>query len=134
LSDASPIGDNRFVGDADDLSKTKTLPPAAAPPSAVDDRFYVLVLQGGSSSLFHLPRNGTILFGRAPEVDVPIADESASRHHARIITADGEARVHDLDSHNGTFVNGERITSTRLDEGDEITIGRTHAVFRPGKR
>jgi pSer/pThr/pTyr-binding forkhead associated (FHA) protein len=42
--------------------------------------------------------------------------------------------VHDLGSTNGTFVNGERITSTRLDEGDEITIGRTHAVFRPGKR
>ena len=39
--------------------------------------------------------------------------------------------VRDLGSTNGTFVNGERITSTRLDEGDEITIGRTHAVFRP---
>ena len=122
--------------DAADPSKTKTLPPAEQSTHAVDDRFYLLVLQRGSSSLVHLPRNGTVLLGRAPEADVPICDESASRHHARIITSDGEARVNDLDSHNGTFVNGERVAgAVTLVSGDVVTVGEAtlvlHARARP---
>jgi len=73
--------------------------------------------------------------GRDAEAGLVVSRSSVSRLHAKLYSDDaGNWWVEDLGSTNGTFVNGERITSTRLDEGDEITIGRTHAVFRPGKR
>src|SRR4051794_5683425 len=72
------------------------------------ERFYLLVLQGESSSLFHLPMNGVITIGRVPEVDLQLDDAAASRRHAKLIIANGDVRVMDLDSHNGTRVNGER--------------------------
>ena len=72
--------------------------------------------------------------GRSPGAEFVVDAAMVSRLHCRLTAGATELHVVDLESTNGTFVNGQRITSTRLDEGDEITIGRTHAVFRPGKR
>jgi serine phosphatase RsbU (regulator of sigma subunit)/pSer/pThr/pTyr-binding forkhead associated (FHA) protein len=62
--------------------------------------------------------------GRSSFNDVVLGDKSLSRRHARILK-DGEGlSVEDLDSRNGTFFNGEKLTSVRpLGEGDRITIG-----------
>ena len=49
------------------------------------------------------------------------------------MTTDGPhlvTSIRDLNSTNGTFVNGERISSQRLQDGDRLTIGRTSATFR----
>jgi pSer/pThr/pTyr-binding forkhead associated (FHA) protein len=79
--------------------------------------------------------SAALTVGRGGQNDVALEnDEFASARHVRVEPRRDGVWVNDLGSTNGTFVNGERITSTRLDEGDEITIGRTHAVFRPGKR
>jgi len=54
-----------------------------------------------------------------------------SRRHARIVVEDGRATIEDLDSKNGTFVRGERITAvTPLQDGDEVIFGRARFVFR----
>ena len=42
--------------------------------------------------------------------------------------------IRDLGSTNGTYVNGERITSEHLQDGDRITVGRTSITFRGGRR
>jgi len=44
------------------------------------------------------------------------------------------ASIRDLGSTNGTFVNGERITSQRLADGDSINVGRTALTYRGGHR
>ncbi len=44
------------------------------------------------------------------------------------------ASIRDLNSTNGTFVNSERISSQRLSDGDEITVGRTTVTYRAGRR
>lgn len=85
-----------------------------------------------SGELFAVPipleRNEVIL-GRALEADVRINDARASRLHAKITTeqdsASGEARyrIKDLDSTNGTLVNGHPITETFLHDGDKVLIG-----------
>ncbi len=52
------------------------------------------------------------------------------------VTTDGPhlvSSIRDLNSTNGTFVNGERITSQRLQDGDRVTIGRNSAMFRAGR-
>src|SRR6202158_5213478 len=63
--------------------------------------------------------------GRSSMNDLPIADKMLSRQHARILRdGDGGLLVEDLGSRNGTFVNGERLISSRpLKSGDRITVG-----------
>jgi len=94
------------------------------------ERAHILVVQGGSSSLFHLPWAGAVVIGRAPGVDVRLASSASSRQHARITVSDGDIEIVDLESHNGTRVNGERITGPRvLTSGDVIAIGDTVLVL-----
>jgi pSer/pThr/pTyr-binding forkhead associated (FHA) protein len=72
----------------------------------------------------------TLGIGRALSNDVVIADPTASRRHAQVALYDGQALVHDLDSANGTMVNGQRIVGDReLHDGDTITIGRTSLIY-----
>ena len=67
--------------------------------------------------------------GRAPDNDLVIADLGVSRHHAELRhTGGGHYEIVDLDSHNGTFVNGQRVSSARMTEQDVVAIGR--ATFR----
>jgi diguanylate cyclase (GGDEF)-like protein len=69
-----------------------------------------------------------VILGRALEADVRINDKKVSRQHARITTVrtgeDEESYIlTDLDSRNGIFLNGQRITQETLQNGDKITIG-----------
>lgn len=76
-----------------------------------------------------------VILGRALEADVRVNDTLASRQHARITAAPTESRVameyvlHDLDSRNGTFLNGRRIRREKLENGDKITVGDTILRF-----
>ncbi|MDN5789635.1 MAG: DUF3662 and FHA domain-containing protein [Micrococcales bacterium] len=75
--------------------------------------------------------------GRDESADIVLEDPGVSRQHSEIrVTNDGPhllTSIRDLNSTNGTFVNGDRITSQRLQDGDRITIGRTSATFRAGR-
>jgi pSer/pThr/pTyr-binding forkhead associated (FHA) protein len=68
-----------------------------------------------------------ITIGRAADNTLALnGDEYASSHHARVETQRDGVWVHDLDSTNGTYVNGEQIRGrTRLREGDTVRIGET---------
>ena len=76
--------------------------------------------------------------GRDEAADIVIDDPGVSRRHSEIrVTTDGPhlvTSIRDLNSTNGTFVNGERVSSQRLQDGDRLTIGRTSATFRAGRR
>ncbi len=79
---------------------------------------------------FELPGNVPQLIGRSSEA-LPISDTTVSRRHAEITPDKGTWWIRDLDSHNGTIVNGKPITERqRLAEGDQIRVGET--VFRVG--
>jgi pSer/pThr/pTyr-binding forkhead associated (FHA) protein len=68
-----------------------------------------------------------ITIGRAADNTLALnGDEYASSHHARVETQRDGVWVHDLDSTNGTYVNGRQISGrTRLREGDTVRIGET---------
>ncbi|MFZ1287203.1 MAG: FHA domain-containing protein, partial [Candidatus Phosphoribacter sp.] len=78
------------------------------------------------------------VIGRDPSADVIIDDPGISRRHSEVrVTVDGPhlvSSIRDLASTNGTFVNGERITGSRLRDGDQLTVGRTPIVFHAGRR
>ena len=60
-------------------------------------------------------------------MDIPLADDSISRSHAKVVFKNDEFILVDLGSKNGTFLNGTHIHECPLRAGDEITIGN-HAL------
>ncbi len=74
------------------------------------------------------------LIGRNPTTDITLLDEGISREHVLILwdSETGEFAVEDLQSTNGTKVNGKRVRSATLGDGDEIQIGHTRFQFRLG--
>ncbi|MEU0235820.1 MULTISPECIES: FHA domain-containing protein [unclassified Streptomyces] len=76
------------------------------------------------TSVRPLPTHG-IRIGRAPDNDVVVPDLVVSRHHAELRAhPDGTYWIHDLDSHNGTFLNGRPVTDARVTPEDIVGIGR----------
>jgi pSer/pThr/pTyr-binding forkhead associated (FHA) protein len=70
------------------------------------------------------------MIGRGAGNHLQLADLKASRQHARLRFAQGMWFIQDQNSSGGTFVNGQRIQATRLNPGDQITIGDTAFIFR----
>jgi len=63
---------------------------------------------------------------------VRLIDKGTSREHATIMWEDDVHMLEDLQSTNGTKINGKRIRSGRLEDGDELLVGRTTLIFRLG--
>jgi len=62
--------------------------------------------------------------GRSSEADLQLVDGKVSRLHCRFTVRDGRLEVEDLGSHNGTYVNGEKLSAARaLAAGDEVAVG-----------
>jgi pSer/pThr/pTyr-binding forkhead associated (FHA) protein len=91
----------------------------------------VLVICNGEfeGMVYELSAEETLI-GRNPTTDITLLDENISREHAIVLQdeSDGHYTVEDLQSTNGTKVNGKGIRAHKLVEGDEIQIG--HTVFR----
>lgn len=64
-----------------------------------------------------------VVFGRQPARGLAIEDPTVSREHARIFLRSGRMHVADLNSSNGTFVNGERVTRAEVHPGDVVRLG-----------
>lgn len=65
-----------------------------------------------------------VTIGRHADNDIPLADKAVSGHHAVVITILQDSFLEDLDSTNGTQVNGKAIAKHPLSHGDVISIGR----------
>ena len=70
-----------------------------------------------------------LVFGRAEDCDVVIADSNISRRHAQAIVLNDLVSMMDLGSSNGTFVNELPISRVFLMDGDEVRLGETVLVF-----
>jgi ABC transport system ATP-binding/permease protein len=75
---------------------------------------------------------GSTTIGRAKGNDIVIEDVLASRHHAFLVETPIGIEIRDARSANGTFVNGVRVGSAVLSEGDVVTIGNIDLVFGGG--
>jgi adenylate cyclase len=97
----------------------------------------VLTVQQGLSTAeeFFLQDHESVAvsLGRDPTSQICLEDQSASRRHARIDFVGDHFKIVDLKSSNGTFVNGEKIEESILEDGDVITIGQTTFVFEAFK-
>ena len=86
-----------------------------------------LTWEGGDVPL----AEGENVLGRVEEAAAWIESASVSRRHARILISEGKARLEDLGSKNGTFLNGGKITSAVvLADGDEMRLGLVSMTLR----
>lgn len=86
---------------------------------------------GRSGETFALEHDRTSL-GRAPECAVFLDDVTVSRRHAVITRGDDGFTLHDEGSLNGTYVNRRRVESAKLEDGDEVQVGKYKLTFLEG--
>jgi adenylate cyclase len=92
-----------------------------------------IVIHGPGHDGTTLPlREGITSFGRLPSNDVILLGDLVSRHHSRITFFEGRATLQDLGSHNGSWVNNERVQSRVLKEGDNARVGNFRIAFHVG--
>jgi diguanylate cyclase (GGDEF)-like protein len=105
---------------------TKVADRAALSALEVDERAqaYLILLAGPNVGEMHRIE-GVVTIGRSPDATIRIVDDEISRVHARLVNDRGRVSVRDLQSTNGTFVNGEKVTERLLEDGDKLQFGTT---------
>ncbi|OSC43024.1 ATP-binding cassette domain-containing protein [Mycobacterium decipiens] len=108
------------------------LAPGAQPPEVWNlATKMVQALLPSRSGALHKPA-GAATIGRATDNDIVISDVLASRHHAFLTQTPLGTEIRDAHSVNGTFVNGVRVGSAILTDGDVVTIGNVDLAFNRG--
>jgi pSer/pThr/pTyr-binding forkhead associated (FHA) protein len=110
--------------------------PKATPPTqavtpeelGVEPEVVTLTVDGAE----HAIDRQSVVIGRSKDCDIRLADPNASRRHAEVRQEGTAYWLVDLDSTNGTSVNGRRQQRARLENDDRITVGSTELVFRRG--
>ncbi len=101
--------------------------PEATDEVALSGSRFSVVINGVAFAL----REGRNIIGRESDADIRLALPAVSRRHAAIVIEGEDARVQDLGSRNGTFLNGEKLEAARpLRSGDEIRIAQTAIRFQ----
>ena len=101
-----------------------------APTFMLPPAVLVLTPTVGSPVVHRLAALNTL--GRAEDNQIQVTGPGVSRRHARIMATSVGFVIADLDSQNGTFVNGERITEHELVDGDRVLIGEVELIYRFG--
>jgi len=123
-STLQPEGDETLLAPAEPVAAEA----GPAPPAW-------LVFKSGANAGQTIPVSGAVTsIGRAPENDVVVDDQGASRQHAQITFAGGTFQLTDAGSAGGTIVEGASAAATvPLASGTEVKIGQTELVFMQGE-
>jgi pSer/pThr/pTyr-binding forkhead associated (FHA) protein len=90
----------------------------------------LVIRSGGGRVGQSFPMTGEkMTIGRSPETSVFLDDVTVSREHATLVRRGGEWFLDDSGSLNGTYVNRQRVDSHRLQDGDELQIGKFKLTF-----
>ncbi len=84
---------------------------------------------GGRAGEHFVPQGERTTIGRSPDCDIFLDDVTVSRKHAVLVLKDDAYFIEDQGSLNGTFLNRRRIESGRLENGDELQIGKYKLSF-----
>jgi adenylate cyclase len=82
-----------------------------------------------SDGVIHRLSGDSVSIGRDPANDIALHDGACSARHAQFVSDGAGWRVDDRGSRNGTFVNGERVQTARLNQGDRVQVGATEVTF-----
>ncbi len=91
---------------------------------------FVSISSMGEERIAYILSETEVSVGRTLNNSFVIEHPSVSKHHAKLVAEENKYALYDLDSSNGTFVNGKRIKETKLVDGCEVRFGRAHFVYR----
>ena len=90
-------------------------------------------ISGFPKEIVRVVKDGPLILGRDPSNQLEVGDPAVSRKHCSVSEVSADVfEVTDLDSHNGTFVNGARVSRQTIQHGDRIRIGNSEFVFFTG--
>ncbi len=124
------LGGSDLEGDLADEAAADYAAAASLPPGAA----LLSVRRGPNAGSRFLLDSDLTLVGRHPDSDIFLDDGTVSRRHAEFYRQGDTFTVRDVGSHNGTYVNRERIEEAELAPGDEVQIGKFRLVFLAGPR
>jgi DNA-binding NtrC family response regulator len=104
----------------------------AKPPVFSPDGAHIIVLSGASKGTnLRIPGKvgGTLRIGKSSENDLTLEDDTISRQHLLIERVPSGIRVHDLESTNGVFVSGAKITEALVEPGTVIRVGNVDLLI-----
>jgi hypothetical protein len=105
--------------------RTPIAPDEAAADVALAQEIVTLTMDG----VRHEIDKRRVVLGRSKDCDIQLADPNVSRRHAELRQEGSAYWLIDLDSTNGSQVNGNRTARAKLESGDTITVGSTDLVF-----
>ena len=112
------------------IDETGELVPVDVGDVVADDGAALVIRAGGGRVGESFPLNADrMTIGRRPDSDVFLDDVTVSRDHALIVRRGGAWHLDDLGSLNGTYVNRHRIESHRLEDGDELQVGKFKLTY-----
>lgn len=99
-----------------------------------DDNAYLKLINRLDSLPFkmkdHYSIENNITLGRQGDNDIILKDPFVSKHHFQIVEDEGEFFLEDLNSANGSYLNGEKVQDViKLKNGDKLTIGNIEFLF-----
>jgi adenylate cyclase len=90
---------------------------------------YRLSYQDGEAPQNYTFASGEVVIGRSPECQIVLRDFGISRMHAKVVADEEGVRIRDLQSKNGTQVNGVQVMEAPLRDGDKILLGKFELTF-----
>jgi hypothetical protein len=111
------------------IDETGELVPVEIGPGSAGGPALVIRAGGGRVGESFAVTGERMSIGRRPDADVFLDDITVSRDHALLIHRNDHWHLDDCGSLNGTYVNRSRIDSQRLEEGDEVQIGKYKLTF-----
>ncbi len=125
---AGPSPDDAWAADP---ALTTALPRVQQPPPVYGR---LLVREGKHAEYWVELRRPVTVIGRGSEADVRVTDQAVSRRHAELHLESGAPVLTDLQSTNGTTLNGSRVETAPLADGDQIGLGETVLIFQTARR
>lgn len=114
--------------DAEEKTKDGRVHPHSPAGSTLRWEF---VIEDGSSATRRRPLNGhEVIVGRSSDAHLSIASDGLSRRHARFARDGEQWTVEDLDSRNGVYLNGVKVHSATLRNGDVVQLANVIMVLR----
>jgi diguanylate cyclase (GGDEF)-like protein len=108
---------------SDEWDEKTVVATSVTPAALVGNKRAQLVVLSGSNVGEMYNISGDLIIGRGRDADIRVQGDGISRQHARLKIINDAVAIEDLGSTNGSYVNGERVATRTLEDGDKIQLG-----------
>src|SRR5262245_22755122 len=129
MAGARPTGGGGHHPSATTLPGPDTRSLRDAPEGVLVERFTLAVTAGPDAGASLSSQGERVVVGTHGSCDLVVTDDTVSRFHCELVVRDGQVAIRDLDSRNGTTVDGVRVAQAYVKTGSIVSLGRTQLRF-----